>query len=396
MWFHDMLREAADRGLDKKVTAFRKNTNPSEITNCTGLSMMHQAAVCGDHEMTMHLIKTGWDLNAMDDCGCTPVLLAVKHQYHKTVFVLIAAGANIYFCNKKGENVLSVIADANYKCFHIVSKIIAIVQGIKVSNELKLELLMRSGWSLQYMIRLQIKDFTSLAIVNGIDLNHQDSLGKTALHRAVDRGDGVMTVLLVQTGADVNIKDSNGAAPIRSVALTKGFHDILTFLYTNGTRIYDVDNAGRMQCHKIFAFGVYEAVNRLSYNIDFSAKDSYGDTVLHYVACNRRASVIQEVCKKNIDVHVTNLKGQTPMHLAAKFGNVKFFKVLLMRNADPSLKDDLGFTPLQYLVKTIPALNFVNVVEESISAGPDDFNYSSAVKKDLNKLTLDLEKLKIC
>jgi hypothetical protein len=91
-----------------------------------------------------------------------------------------------------------------------------------------------------------------------------------------------------------------------------------------------------------------------------AARDSDGMTCLHY-ACH---SV--PICKMILDigaeVNVQSSGGQTPLHLAAAFPRGEYvesidicadvFEQLLEHGADPSLKDEDGCSPAEYLRET--------------------------------------------
>jgi ankyrin repeat protein len=67
-------------------------------------------------------------------------------------------------------------------------------------------------------------------IKGGININHQDNDGNTALHIAIKlRQNNEIIKLLLDNGADVNIKNKNGKTPL-DIAMEKGDKDIINLL----------------------------------------------------------------------------------------------------------------------------------------------------------------------
>lgn len=378
----ELLEMAVAKGLDKKVLTFLKGKNFNKMTTCRGLTLLHQAAVCGDHLITEYLIESGCDINALDDCGWTPLLLAVQHQYYKTAETLIMAGADIYVLNREGTSVLKLVGRDTYGNNNILCRVIDKMRNENTDDEVKLERLMRSEWSLQSIMKFGHSNLTELALEGGIAVNLRDSNGKTAIHRAIAMGDMYTTISLIKKRADLNICDKEGRAPISSISLIKEHHSILTVLLDKGAKIHELDSTGRMQCIHLFRHGSYWAIKELCRVADFTVKDGYGDTLAHYAACNKDDRVANLICGKNFDLNGINCWAETPLHVAAKMGNSDFFENLLILQADSSLKDYKGNTALFYLKKTICPFEYKHIVEQYLGDTVEELNVESQLLPD--------------
>jgi ankyrin repeat protein len=58
------------------------------------------------------------------------------------------------------------------------------------------------------------ENIMELLIDYGVNVNHQDDFGRTALHYAIMNGNITMMEMLIEAGADPNIRDENGRTPL--------------------------------------------------------------------------------------------------------------------------------------------------------------------------------------
>jgi hypothetical protein len=121
-----------------------------------------------------------------------------------------------------------------------------------------------------------------LLSIRNINVNVKDDLsGATPLHYAAANGYVEITHLLLQNGADVNVKNNGGSTPLHSAAIF-GHVDILHLLVENGA--------------------------------DLEAQDVDGRRALHRAACNGRLSFIQELISRyHVDINARNNDGKTAL-----------------------------------------------------------------------------------
>jgi ankyrin repeat protein len=170
---------------------------------------------------------------------------------------------------------------------------------------------------------------------------------------------------LVQQGANINYADRWGYTAIFNAAW-EGNVEALDLLHRLGAKIsFD---AGNLLCNAAFN-GKLESVKWLinkGENANFSFTDT-GENALHYTICkssemNERAEIVKFLIDSGADVNKTtipgvptlcfmrdaNLKGESPLHRAAAYGDIVIVKMLLDAGADPSLKDANGDTPISW------------------------------------------------
>ena len=68
---------------------------------------------------------------------------------------------------------------------------------------------------------------------------------------------------------------------------------------------------------------------------------------LHWAAQFSVVPAIEKIIASGVEVYVRNSAAQTPLHLAARFGNAKTVAALLSVGADTNTKEQDGITPLQ-------------------------------------------------
>lgn len=85
-------------------------------------------------------------------------------------------------------------------------------------------------------------------IENGVSVNLRDSEGRAPLHWAVDRGHLNISELLVSKNADVNAKDNEGQTPLH-YAVVCDREAIAQFLVKQNADIGMKDNDGNSPCH---------------------------------------------------------------------------------------------------------------------------------------------------
>ena len=117
----------------------------------------------------------------------------------------------------------------------------------------------------------------------GADVNAKDGIGGTTpLHKAAHFRRREVVELLIDKGADVNVKGTGGLTPLH-IAKTK---EITELLITNGA--------------------------------DVNAKSNGGGTPLHQAAGNSHKEVAQLLISKGADVNAKTKRGETPLDQAKR------------------------------------------------------------------------------
>jgi ankyrin repeat protein len=97
----------------------------------------------------------------------------------------------------------------------------------------------------------------------------------------------------------------------------------------------------------------FQAFNGLlQWGSEVDAKDSKGNTPLHYAASIGNTQKAYWLMKYNADVDAQNKDGYTPLHLACKNGHTKLAEMLLDNGAFVNMKNNFRYTPLHFAAES--------------------------------------------
>jgi len=184
----------------------------------------------------------------------------------------------------------------------------------------------------------------------GINPNAQnESDGRTPLINAAAHGDLEVVNVLVQRGADVNVKDKKGYTALFH-AIEAMYDDVALAIMSQPN--LDANTRGLNGSTALIKYvwrDRKDAVEKLlERGADVNAQDADGDTALHGAAENGNLEILNLLLDKGANPNVKNRLGGTALMWAAVFGNETVAQRLLERGADASLKDADGMTALDW------------------------------------------------
>jgi cytohesin len=190
------------------------------------------------------------------------------------------------------------------------------------------------------------------------------SLDEQMLQAALSSDLGTVEELVLQ-GANINYNDAWGNSAVFSAAW-EGNTKALDLYYNLGAKI-SFDDANLL-CNAAYNAKVdsVEWLLKNGENANFSFT-STGENALHYTISKTtemedREEIVKTLVAAGADVNKKTLvgkptlcfmrdaflKGETPLHRAAAYGNVAIIKMLLDAGADPAKKDANGDTPISW------------------------------------------------
>jgi ankyrin repeat protein len=183
-------------------------------------------------------------------------------------------------------------------------------------------------------------------VEKGANVNGQDSKGSTAMHIAARSNQWGCFTELVQRHGNLELTDSNGDTAL-NVAI-KHHHDTIWKIALRAcpAAARMSDNMGKTPLHNADA----EAVDvLLESRADINARTKDGETALYLAASSNDTEKALRLLARQAQVNiVTHGPRNTALHLAAAQNNVRLVESLLDHNADPSIQDSRGRTPLHY------------------------------------------------
>lgn len=190
------------------------------------------AAEKGKTKVVLQLIQDGAPIDATDSRGRTAILAATHGNHPDTVKALIVAGADINLRDARSDNPF-LYAGAE-GMLEIVKLLIDAGADPKITNRYGGVAIIPASE------RGHVEVVRELLERSGINVNHINNLGWTALMEAIVLSDGgsrhqQIVRLLIEHGADVNIPDKDGVSPLEH-SRKRGYKEIERLLLDAGAK----------------------------------------------------------------------------------------------------------------------------------------------------------------
>ncbi|MFN7095614.1 MAG: ankyrin repeat domain-containing protein, partial [Burkholderiales bacterium] len=267
-----LLHEAAQTGdleLIEWLIARNIDVNIQDNDNSNCLVF---AASWGKIDVIKPLIEAGVQINHVDNQGYTPLVWAVKNRHKNTAEELIKYGANKWFKDRYGKNLLHHAVDNN--CYSIFRLILNIWNKDQILSDLII-------WLKEQGLNINEKDNDGLtpfnyAIEKG-NFNLADTLinlgagwrtcdhqGNTCLHRAVDTYNPKIETIkwLINRGLNINEKNQEGLTPLM-LAFKRDDMNLARTLINLGADINEQNNSGESALLQAIKSGNPQLVRQL-------------------------------------------------------------------------------------------------------------------------------------
>ena len=138
-------------------------------------------------------------------------------------------------------------------------------------------------------------DVSTLRDMN-IDVNLKDTVGRTPLHIAAEKGNIDVAMFLIENGANVNVADANGNTPLVFIINKTGNPKVTQRLLAKGASV--------------------------------NAQNRTGETALMYAAWHGYSAIVQLLLENRADVTLKNKQGNTALTLAESKGHQEIVEML--------------------------------------------------------------------
>lgn len=262
------------------------------------MNPLHVAIEKNNKEVCVWLLEKGAKI---DGSGCpSPLFTAFKNKKEGLVEWLIENGATVDAVNNDGQTLLHIAA----KNGNIDMAKFLLIQ--------KLEM-----------------------------LNHKDSSGDTALHKACWKGYQDVCECLIEKGADVNAEGNRRLTPV-CYALYGKHYELATALVNEHSASVKDPVGGETPLFIAASRGSkQEFIEFLIKNgADIKAKNGVGRTLMHIVARKKCGIDYAYLCEKGLGLNDCNNKRETPLHEAALAKNYDFAREILEWDEDLDTESD--------------------------------------------------------
>ncbi|MDA3946936.1 MAG: ankyrin repeat domain-containing protein [Helicobacteraceae bacterium] len=253
---HNLFETARLGDLNRLVHSINKQKQFFQ-TNSEGQSLLHLVVLSNNIKAVLYLLNKGLDIDAEDNDGLTPLIVAMSHtRYLNVAILLLDRHATIEHISENEHSALSVaIRNNNPEGAKVLIKRGA---NINISDNAHTPLTLTHTGLLQYHENAQeYRDLETLLLRKGAKVDVPlNSLGWTPLcttaTKAQDKPNDDHMRLLLQLGADVNHRDINGRTPLM-LAASMGRLASVKMLMDNYASNGIIDNFG----WSALMFGVY-------------------------------------------------------------------------------------------------------------------------------------------
>lgn len=386
-----------------------KNGGDVNIRDIRGRTPLHIAVATSVLNVVKILVDAGADVGVKDSGGCTALHcvafrnslvydIDIYDDYPPRKYEKLYIHCPIYVKNFIASYALDIVEILVAKCNGIVnmkdedgrtalhsavlgdrSKLV----GLLVEFNTDVNIKDNSGCTVLHLAAEKNQfDVVKLFIEHDANVNTQDNKGCTALHKSIRngrldtmsddynelhlvhcKGQSETAKLLVECGANIDLRDNKGHTALHLAAL-KGQLDTVKFLTKNRDRDMNViDNNGRTSLHLAASKGQLEIVKLLvECGANVNIRDSKGNTALHLAVWECHFDTVMFfIMERNTDVDAVNNDGHTALHLAACDGQLEIFLLLVDYGANIDIKDRDGHVALYPIVSNdqLKALEFL-------------------------------------
>lgn len=207
---------------------------------------------------------------------------------------------------------------------------------IKISKQFNITPLMQAIDEERY-------DDAKLLIEQGADVNIKDDFGETALTSAARKDNVELIKILLDKGANINAKIDICAADALFLAVANGNTEIVRVLLEHGGNINSTDDTGKTTVMEASERGNVEIIKDLIQSgANLNSVDKSGNTAIYFASVKNRSEIVKLLALGGADIDAT----PTPLMVFAQNGDVEMVKFLLDHGADINKTGKDGETAL--------------------------------------------------
>ncbi|OQA80894.1 MAG: Ankyrin repeats (3 copies) [bacterium ADurb.Bin243] len=168
----------------------------------------------------------------------------------------------------------------------------------------------------------------------GADFNAHDEHESPALHWAVLWGMFDVVKLLVENGAEINEVNYYDKSSLLLTALNENKPEIARYLIEKGADLNFADSESYKILHTAVDKNYADIAGLiLKRGYDVNKRDRYYETAIFDAIDKNFTECFTALIENSAEINICNHDGETPLHLAAKKGNIGFAEKLIARGA---------------------------------------------------------------
>ena len=295
-------------------------------------------------DLAMDVLNEGADVNARDEKGRTPAFYCVEKGKYNILTNLDQSPDG----TERRKVDLNAQDNSGMSLLHcaVKNKQDAIVSYLVRVRACSPKTQMKNGTSPVFdAAKSGTAEQVKLLLTFGADPNAATTSGLTALHQAAARGNLDMVKELVQAGAEVNAVTKDGRTPI-FYAAERGKASTVSYLLDKKAEINLADEKGVTPLILAARSGNAALVKFLVVNkkANFAATAKDGTTAL--IAGAKTPEIVKFLAEKMPNVNGVDPDGNTVLHLCAETADEETVRKLLYYGAKEDLPNKKGETPI--------------------------------------------------
>lgn len=349
--FDENLRKLIEQSRNAEIRALLGSSNPNDLIDSTGTTLLHLSARYNNHLLTKYLIKRGINIDARDKCGSTSILTSAMFNSFKSAAVLLDANADVCAINESGRSALQSFLNGKRKVpAEIVNRCLERVRISSDSNDEVANILVNAGCSLDLVVRMCNSEVTKLVLERNCFDEDDDKLS-TALYLAMKILDLENVKVILERVTRVSICKTELLEFIANVltkkATKKGLQ-IVDCLLGKVSDWQSLDEQVILCLESIVENGSKDSVRiLLEHDVDKRVRSVFGEReLLAHLFANQYENIIELLQERSFNVNCRGKSGNTPLKLAVKNRVVRNVQLLLDMTANPNIADDDGWVPL--------------------------------------------------
>jgi ankyrin repeat protein len=304
---------------------------------------LHVVACTGTLDLVKSFLHKGAKVDVVDEDGNTPLHSAVNYGHKQVFFAMLESDPGaLHIKNNKGQTVLHLAAEKQTKSW--IKLLVA--KGARIDA---VDSCGRTPFQILFHADCVICEELLLFKLDNFDVDGRSPVGNKTLLHVAGKNESMETVKwLVEKGASIEGRDSNGDTPLHCSAQRST--EILCFLldhYKDSVDLENANNAGETILHLAASYSLDNVKRILEMGASAYATTKLGETPLHYALnipeCFRFLwRQTPEMDISNVVFHAT----RTILHEAAFQGKLGLARFCLEIGLKINEVDEDGHTPL--------------------------------------------------
>lgn len=324
--------------------------------NASDEELLYDALNAGDTAKIEELLARGVEINAYVRCGRTLLGRAVQLGHVECIQMIL--NAHKYWHPQGDDRLVEQRRKCDVNLLDYYERT-PLHYAAELGKTDVLELLLKSGCRVNSADSENITplhlaaargytDVINKLLQAGSQVNRKTSDRASALHIAASRGFSNVVEVLIQHGAKVNVLDTSDRTPLL-LAVNRANHDVVQVLIKYGAKV----NIEEIHGYTPLAEAVWQKDQSLvRMLLEAGAKVTKSHYLLHYCVMYRSYGLVELLLSYGCLVNLRDDNGDTPLHIAARTGEIKIIDILLRHGANVNFPNSVtGTCPLHEAVE---------------------------------------------